>query len=61
MAITIVALLEPREIARQIDFEHGTADFAQSRRRPIQVRIPAAQIGEQEDHLLHVAFWQDQR
>ncbi len=61
MAVLVVALAEPGEIARQIDFEHGCADRAQSVRRPIQVCMPTGQVGEQEDHLLHFAFWQDDR
>ena len=60
VAVLVVALAEPGEIARQIDFEHGCADRAQFR-GPIQVCMPTGQVGEQEDHLLHFAFWQDDR
>ena len=61
VAVLVVALAEPGEIARQIDFEHCCADAAQSVRRSIQVCMPTGQVGEQEDNLLHLAVWQHQR
>jgi hypothetical protein len=61
VAVAVVALAEIDKIRRQIDLEYDRAQGAQSRRRPIQLRIPAGPIGEQEDHRLDSAIGQDQR